>query len=99
MDKATADLFCGEWIDAACRFLQVRVADPGGFAVSCLGPDRKPFSRSLLDRESPSLDMPACIEGERLVVEVGTPGLFRVAAKRGSRKISKRCCCWRTPAR
>ncbi len=75
MDKVTADLFCCEWIDAAGRFLQVRVLARGRFSVSCLGPDKKPFARRLLEGESPSLDMAAYLEGERLVVELGTPGL------------------------
>jgi hypothetical protein len=75
VDKTIADLFVGEWIDAACRFLQVRVLDSGRFAVTCLGPDRKPFSRRLLEGEAPSIDMPATVHEGRLVVEVGTPDL------------------------
>jgi len=75
MDKVTADLFCGEWIDSACRFLQVRVSATGRLSVSCLGPNRKPITRRLLDGESPSLEMPARLDGERLEVELGMPGL------------------------
>jgi hypothetical protein len=66
-----------DWTDAEGRLLLIRSRPGGSLVASYVGPDgRTPFVRVLLDgTAAPSLDMPARYGDNRLVVELGTPGL------------------------
>lgn len=71
-----AEPYLGRWKDESGRVLAIRFGGDGAILADYTGKDGIPYTRSMLNfRKSPSRDMPAAMNGQGLVVELGTPGL------------------------